>query len=193
MNKDRQRVPMPIGIAPLTVLALANAGKRYRPSHQAIATSSDPFTDLEATQDLLRSWGIEGLVGETDLEQLQEVQKALQSFIVGRERHDYQFRNALETLNQFAARCHWTRRLSEAGTLVEKLSGSIAAMVAARCVTELSQSDLTRLKTCCRPPCELVFYDTTRNRSAKWHAENPCGWRARAARNRSNERHKVKE
>jgi len=193
MNKDRGRVPMPIGIAPPTVLALANAGKRYRPSHQTIATSSDPFTNLQATQELLRSWGIEGLVGETDLEEVQEVQKALQSFIVGGERHDHQFRNALETLNQFAAQCHWTRCLSEAGTLVEQLSGSIAAMVAARCVTELSQSDLTRLKTCCRPPCELVFYDTTRNRSAKWHAENPCGWRARAARNRSNERHKVKE
>jgi predicted RNA-binding Zn ribbon-like protein len=149
--------------------------------------------ELEATQDLLRSWGISGQVGETDLEQLQEVQKALQSFIVGCERHDHQFRNALETLNQFAARCHWTHRLSEAGTLVEKLSGSIAAMVAARCVTELSKSDLTRLKTCCWPPCELAFYDTTRNRSAKWHAENPCGWRARAARSRSNERDKVKE
>jgi CGNR zinc finger len=193
MNKDRRRVPMPIGSAPTLVLALANTGKRYRPSRQAIATSSDPFTDLEATQDLLRSWEIEGLVRETDLEQLQEMQKALQSFIRGWERHDRQFRNALEALNQFAAQCHWIHQISEAGTLVEKLSGPIAAMVAARCVTELSQLDLTRLKTCCWPPCELVFYDTTRNCSAKWHAENPCGWRARAVRNRSNERDKVKE
>lgn len=184
---------MPIGSAPTLVLALANTGKRYRPSRQVIATSSDPFTDLEATQDLLRSWEISGQVRETDLEQLQEVQKALQSFISGCERHDHQFRNALEALNQFAAQCHWIHQLSETGTLVEKLSGPIAAMVAARCVTELSKLDLTRLKTCCWPSCELVFYDTTRNRSAKWHAENPCGWRARAARNRSNERDKVKE
>jgi predicted RNA-binding Zn ribbon-like protein len=30
----------------------------------------------------------------------------------------------------------------------------------------------------------LLFYDTTRNRSARFHAENPCGWRAREARRR---------
>ncbi len=178
---------MPIGIAPTTVLALVNAGKKYRPSHHSVATSSDPFADLGAVQELLLSWNIPGQVRETDLEQLQELQKALQSFIAWDEKHDQPFRNALETINQFAAQCRWTRQLSETGVLVEKPSGSIAAMVASLCVTELSHCDLTRLKTCCRPSCELTFYDTTRNRSAKWHAENPCGWRARAARNRLNE------
>ncbi len=178
---------MPIGIAPTTVLALVNAGKKYRPSHHSVATSSDPFADLGAVQELLLSWNIPGQVRETDLEQLQELQKALQSFIAWDEKHDQPFRNALETINQFAAQCRWTRQLSETGVLVEKPSGSIAAMVASLCVTELSHCALTRLKTCCRPSCELTFYDTTRNRSAKWHAENPCGWRARAARNRLNE------
>jgi len=194
MNKDDGRIPMPIGSTPTLVLALANTGKRYRPSRQAVATSSDPFTDLQATQDLLRSWEISGEVRETDLQQLQEIRKALQSFIRGCERQDHQQSSlALEILNQFSAGCHWVHQLSETGTLIEKLSGPLAARVAARCATELSKVDLTRLKTCCWPPCELVFYDTTRNRSAKWHAENPCGWRARAARNRLNERDKGRE
>ncbi|HEY7414326.1 MAG TPA: CGNR zinc finger domain-containing protein [Ktedonobacteraceae bacterium] len=192
MNKERG-VLIPIGSFPTLVLALANTGKEYRSSRQTIATSSNPFTNLEATRDLLRSWEISGQVGEADLEQLQEVQKALQSFISGCEKHDHRFRNALEALNQFAAQCHWVHQLSETGTLVEKLSGPIAAVVAARCVTELSKVDFTRLKTCCWPPCELVFYDATRNRSAKWHAENPCGWRARAARNRAKERDEATE
>ncbi|GHO99581.1 hypothetical protein KSF_096290 [Reticulibacter mediterranei] len=191
MNKDRKHVPIPIGSVPTLVLALANTGKMYRPSRQAIATSFDPFTDLQATQDLLRSWEIEGLVRETDLAQLQEVRDALQIFIRGCERHDYQWGLALQTLNQFATACHWVHQLSEKGTLVEKLSGPVAAIIAACCVTELAKLDLTRLKTCCRSECELVFYDTTRNRSAKWHAENPCGWRARAARSQSNERDPV--
>lgn len=187
MSEDRQPVLKSVGIIPTMVLALVNAGKRQRPSHQVVATSSDLFADLEAVANQFRRWYRSEPAREADLEPLRQIQEALQSVIALWEKHDHQLRSAVETLNQFAARCQWTRVLSETGGLAEEPAGSLAALVAARCVIELSQCDPTRLKTCGRPSCELVFYDMTRNRSGKWHAEDPCGWRARAARTRPNE------
>jgi len=186
MSRDPQKVPQSIGSIPTTVLALVNAGKGRRPSRQVETTFSDLFADLETVANQFRQGSRSGPVRESDLESLREVQTALLSVLALWERRDHQFRAALEILNRFAARCHWTRVLKEEGTLAEEPAGSLAALVAARCVIELSQCDPARLKTCGRPPCELVFYDTTRNRSAKWHAEDPCGWRARAARAHSN-------
>lgn len=186
MSRDPNLVPQPIGRIPTTVLALVNAGKGRRPSRQVETTCSDLFADLETVADPFRQGSRRGPVRESDLASLRQVQTALQSVLALWERRDHQFRAALETLNHFAARCHWTRVLKEDGTLAEEPAGSLAELVAARCVIELSQCDPTRLKTCGWPPCELVFYDTTRNRSVKWHAEDPCGWRARAARTRSN-------
>jgi len=186
MSKDPNLAPQPIGRIPTTVLALVNAGKRRRPSRQVETTCSDLLADLETVADPFRQGSRRGPVRESDLESLRQVQTALQSVLALWERRDHQFRVALQTLNHFAAGCHWTRVLKEDGTLAEEPAGSLAALVATRCVIELSQCDPTRLKTCGWPPCELVFYDITRNRSVKWHAEDPCGWRARAARTRSN-------
>lgn len=188
MSKDLNLAPQPIGRIPTTVIALVNAGKRRRPSRQMETTFSDLFADLETVANQFRQGSRRGPVRESDRESLRQVQTALQSVLALWERRDHQFRAALQTLNHFAARCHWTRVLQEDGTLAEEPAGSLAALVSARCVIELSQCDLTRLKICSWPPCELIFYDTTRNRSAKWHAEDPCGWRARAAHSRSNKR-----
>lgn len=186
MSKDPNLAPQPIGRIPTTVLALVNAGKQRRPSRQVETTCSDLFADLETVADPFRQGSRSEPVPESDLESLRQVQTALQSVLALWEKRDHQFRDALQTLNRFAGRCHWTRVLKEDGTLAEDPAGSLADLVAARCVIELSQCDLTRLKTCGWPPCELVFYDATRNRSVKWHAEDPCGWRARAARTHSN-------
>ena len=186
MSKDLHQASQSIGSIPTTVLALVNAGKRRRPSRQVRTTFSDLFADLETVANPFRQGSYSGPVRVSDLESLRQVQTALQSVLALWDRRDHQFQAALQTLNRFAARCRWTRMLKEDGTLAEEPAGSLAALVAARCVIELSQCDPTRLKTCGWPPCELVFYDTTRNRSVKWHAEDPCGWRARAARTRSN-------
>ncbi len=51
-------------------------------------------------------------------------------------------------------------------------------------VAEIGELDPARLKLCARAECDLVFYDRTRSRTQRWHAENPCGWRARQARHR---------
>jgi predicted RNA-binding Zn ribbon-like protein len=56
---------------------------------------------------------------------------------------------------------------------------SLAASLARRVIDELSALEPDRLRRCARPECDLLFYDTTRSRTRRWHAEDPCGWRER--------------
>jgi predicted RNA-binding Zn ribbon-like protein len=68
------------------------------------------------------------------------------------------------------------------GTLRRQLiwtDPSLAAALARRVIEELDALDHSRLRRCGRPECDLVFYDTTRSRTRRWHAEDPCGWRER--------------
>jgi predicted RNA-binding Zn ribbon-like protein len=60
-----------------------------------------------------------------------------------------------------------------------------AATLARRIALELGEIDVTRLKRCERPACDLVFYDTTRSGTRRWHAESPCGARERQRRHRA--------
>jgi predicted RNA-binding Zn ribbon-like protein len=56
---------------------------------------------------------------------------------------------------------------------------SLAATLARRLIEELNTLEPDRLRRCARPQCDLLFYDTTRSRTRRWHAEDPCGWRER--------------
>ena len=56
---------------------------------------------------------------------------------------------------------------------------SLAAALARRLIEELAALEPDRLRRCARPECDLLFYDTTRSRTRRWHAEDPCGWRER--------------
>ena len=60
-----------------------------------------------------------------------------------------------------------------------------AATLARKVALEFGEIDVTRLKRCERPACNLVFYDTTRNGTQRWHAESPCGNRERQRRYRA--------
>jgi predicted RNA-binding Zn ribbon-like protein len=59
------------------------------------------------------------------------------------------------------------------------------AALARRVVMELGEIDEARLKRCERAACDLVFYDTTRSRTQRWHADAPCGTRERQRRYRA--------
>jgi predicted RNA-binding Zn ribbon-like protein len=56
---------------------------------------------------------------------------------------------------------------------------SPAAALARRLIGELDGLEPGRLRRCARPECDLFLYDTTRSRTRRWHAEDPCGWRER--------------
>jgi predicted RNA-binding Zn ribbon-like protein len=59
------------------------------------------------------------------------------------------------------------------------------AALARQVVLELGELDPKRLKRCALPACDLVFYDTTRSGTRRWHAESPCGSRERQRRHRA--------
>jgi len=59
------------------------------------------------------------------------------------------------------------------------------AMLARQAALDLAEIDLARLRRCERPACNLVFYDTTRSGTRRWHAESPCGTRERQRRYRA--------
>lgn len=56
---------------------------------------------------------------------------------------------------------------------------SAAGYLARRVIGELAALEPGRLRECARRECTLLFYDTTRSRTRRWHAEDPCGWRER--------------
>jgi predicted RNA-binding Zn ribbon-like protein len=60
-----------------------------------------------------------------------------------------------------------------------------AATLARRVALELGEIDIARLKRCERAPCNLVFFDTTRSGTRRWHADSPCGNRERQRRHRA--------
>jgi predicted RNA-binding Zn ribbon-like protein len=66
---------------------------------------------------------------------------------------------------------------------------SVAAALARRLVEELNALEPGRLRRCARPQCGLLFYDTTRSRTRRWHAEDPCGWRERQRVHRTGQSH----
>lgn len=73
----------------------------------------------------------------------------------------------------------------DGGRLRERLEWSDPTLVsglARRVVHELGTVEPARLRRCARPECELVFYDMTKSKTQRWHAESPCGRRERQRR-----------
>lgn len=63
------------------------------------------------------------------------------------------------------------------------------ATLARQVICELVAIEPARLRRCARAECGLLFYDTTRSNTRRWHAESPCGLRERQQRHRT--RHAV--
>jgi predicted RNA-binding Zn ribbon-like protein len=55
------------------------------------------------------------------------------------------------------------------------------AGLARRVIEELARTDPSRFRQCQRKEFDLLFFDTTRSRSQRWHVETAAaGWRANA-------------
>lgn len=59
------------------------------------------------------------------------------------------------------------------------------ATLARQVICELAAIEPRRLRRCARAECGLLFYDTTRSNTRRWHAESPCGLRERQQRHRT--------
>jgi CGNR zinc finger len=96
---------------------------------------------------------------------------------------------AIDVINELASDCTGTAQMVMSGHTVQ---GGISwqdpdpvAGLARRVIEELGGIDVSRLRQCQRKECDLLFFDMTRSRSQRWHAENPCGWLERQHRRRA--------
>jgi predicted RNA-binding Zn ribbon-like protein len=171
--------------APVLV-ALANAGRARRPPGARLAVAEDPFGRAESATGLVREFlGRPVLAGELDgLSRLAiEAQRIAERLVEGAAPSPKQ-------INRLAADCagHSQLRSTPGGALEAVVvwdSGPAAAVLARRVIEELGAIEPSRLRRCARPECGLVFYDSSRSGTQRWHSEVPCGWRERQRRRRT--------
>ncbi len=177
---------------PRVVLALANSRAAHRPSGFRVAVHEDLIRSPEASERFLHDLGLEVAAPEAALRvanprqlerlrRLREVVERIASALAARPRRvDGAL---LRALNLESSRCPWATALDDRLRSDEvPVALDAAALLASLCVRELATIDPSRLKRCERHGCQMLFYDTTRNRSGRWHAEDPCGWRERGNR-----------
>jgi predicted RNA-binding Zn ribbon-like protein len=164
---------------PDVLVTLANLGRPRRASGVRALVTEPVLPDVAGAREQLSGLTV-GPVTNADLPALRRLQafaaEAAAAILAGR-MPDPAPLNALASDSQARLRL-----LDSGGTLRQELlwkDGSSAAQLARRLITELVSLDSTRLRKCARPQCTLLFYDTTRSRTRRWHAEDPCGWRER--------------
>jgi len=165
--------------APQALLLLANLGRPRRPAGAA-APHSEPILPDSAVASVQLAEVVDQPVAVADLADLRRLQRAAaqaaEAILAGEALICAEI-NALAA--DSAAR---VELVVTAGVLRRQLvwaDTSLAAALARRLVEELSTLEPDRLRRCARPECDLLFYDTTRSRTRRWHAEDPCGWRER--------------
>lgn len=187
---------------PAIVLALANSRKPKKPSGSRVKLYNDPLAEQEIAIAFIKSLGDPLNVGLQDVSvsiddkfvpEIHQLRESIEHIVEVLATQNQTINNFidisvplstdLDTLNRLSSKCQWIKTLRPDMVITETLlNRDIIGLLATTCINELSNCDPTRIKTCERPECGHFFYDTTRNRSAKWHAEDPCGWRARSDR-----------
>jgi hypothetical protein len=170
--------PDPSG-SPRVLVLLDNLGRPRKPSG-ATVPHVEPVLPDAATAAAQLAEVFDGPVGPADLADLRRLPRAAVAaagaLLAG---------EAVECgeLNALAAGSQARVELSMTGQgprhQLVWTDPSPAATLARRLVEELGTLQPDRLRRCGRPECDLAFYDTTRSRTRRWHAEDPCGWRER--------------
>ena len=189
MNTNRGRWAVPT-----LTLKIANSGLARRPSGDRRRTFNDPFTMKEAAGAFLsqlfahvtRRRDLCVAISSDTLSRLMGWRGALcrllDAIVLGVKPNPAD----LEIINSAARRVQRVKCLTSTMSVEETvLTEDHVARLSALCIDELSRCDYRRLKKCARQECAMYFYDQTRSRSARWHAEDPCGWRSRDERRRS--------
>jgi predicted RNA-binding Zn ribbon-like protein len=169
------------------VVALANVQAPRRSAGARAAMARDPLADAVSASALLEPF-LNQPIAEPDLGVARAVQQAVLAIV------DALIDKAdppLQPLNALAAREPVIQALQPGanGTLhatsqPEHQSATASLLLAV--MVELSELAPPRLRRCARPECGLVFYDTSRSATQRWHADRPCGMRERQRRYRRN-------
>jgi predicted RNA-binding Zn ribbon-like protein len=170
-------------VSPELVVTLANLTVARRPG-RGPTVHPDPLVTTDAAAGAL---GV-ARVAEPDLVALVELHRVVVD-LVDRLLDDRDAEPPAARLTALArpSRARAELELTEDGDLIERLEwtdSTLTAGLARRVILELGAMDVGRLRRCGRPECDLVFYDTTRSNTRRWHAESPCGQRERQRRHR---------
>lgn len=183
-GRASSRRPVPV------LVALANAERPRRARHARRGEPRNPFATLEDARALVAPLGVAAPENRQQLGQLAELAAEV-SALAGALAHDAPA-PAPAVLNALAAQATGHRRLEihdgRPVARTEWRSPTPACELARRIIEELAELDPGRLRECARPECHLVFYDTTRSNTQRWHAEDPCGWHQRQARRQAQPR-----
>jgi CGNR zinc finger protein len=136
----------------------------------------------------LRDFGI-GDIDERGWGRLIELRDAIRAMVAGEagaaERvTDVAASHAVRVAFQAEVGVALRTRLVPAGTRPEL---PIVAAVLTALQASVQDGRLSRLRVCQRPDCGWVYYDGSKNRSARWCSSDPCGdvMKARAYRSRN--------
>jgi predicted RNA-binding Zn ribbon-like protein len=177
-SSPRVRVADPTA-NPQLLLLLANLGRPRRPSGVA-APYAEPILPDATVASAQLAEVVDQPVAATDLADLRRLQRAsvhaADAILAGKAL------DCTEVNTLAAGSCARIELFVTDGVPRQQLSWtdtSLAAALARRLIEELNALEPDRLRRCARPECDLLFYDTTRSRTRRWHAEDPCGWRER--------------
>jgi predicted RNA-binding Zn ribbon-like protein len=174
----------PVRVAELTawpqlLLLLANLGRPRRPSGVAAPYAEPILPDVTAASAQLAGV-VDQPVAPADLADLRRLQRAAvdaAEAMLGGEALDCAAMNALAADSTGRVELVVSQGLPQRQLVWTDTS--LSAALARRLIDELTELQPDRLRRCARPECDLLFYDTTRSRTRRWHAEDPCGWRER--------------
>jgi predicted RNA-binding Zn ribbon-like protein len=165
--------------SPQVLLLLANLGRPRRPAGATVARSEPILPDAIAASAQLADV-VDQPVAAADLADLRRLQRAAAQAaeaILASEALD------CTEINTLAADSTARVELVVADGLLRRevvwTDASPAAALARRLVEEFGALEPDRLRRCARQECTLLFYDTTKSRTRRWHAEDPCGRRER--------------
>jgi hypothetical protein len=165
-------------VIPTALVTLANLGRPRRPSRAA--RSTEPVLPDAVTA----SGQLEGIIAlpvrQADLPGLRALHRfagrAAEALLGG----DVPEPGLLNDLaGDSSARIQLAARGGSLRTELMWSDQSAVGQLARRLIEELASLDPARLRRCAREQCGLLFYDGTRSRTQRWHAEDPCGWRER--------------
>ena len=168
------------------VVELANAQAARRPTHAPLAVPHDALADAASASELLGPF-LDDAVDAAERAAVCAVQRAVVAVVdalIDGSQAPLEALNALAAEEPviYALERQPDRRLR---TTLRPKRASAAATLLVAVVRELSELEPSRLRRCARPECALVFYDTTRSATQRWHADRPCGLRERQRRHRA--------
>jgi predicted RNA-binding Zn ribbon-like protein len=161
------------------LLVLANLGRPRRPSGVAAAFAEPILADAAVASAQLAEV-VDQPVAAADLADLRRLQRAsvlAAEAVLAGEALDCAEVNALAAASYARIELFVTHGVPRRQLIWTDTS--LAAALARRLIEELSALEPDRLRRCARRECDLLFYDTTRSRTRRWHSEDPCGWRER--------------